>query len=172
MKSSRKPQRPSHRPRSKRGTSRRHARTGDGASTRRQSSPSAGPGRTTATRATPTSRKAAGRSPKPSAPGSTTSTATPLPNDGCSLNETQTSVLVCGLSELKLIAERVVDVPALYERVCRQLREFDVLGSIDETPDSVILTNVGGVLIIKMISFSNQGAADEAWPRLQAVMGL
>lgn len=74
---------------------------------------------------------------------------------------------------MRLIAERVVDVPALYERVCRQLREFDgLLQGIDETPATVVLTNVGGVLVVKAITFSSQGAADDVWPRLQAVVGL
>jgi hypothetical protein len=105
-------------------------------------------------------------------PENTTSTASLPLNGEPSLNEIPSTVLACDLSELKLIAERVVDVPALYERVCRQLRAFDTFVDVDETPSHVLLENVDGVFLVAAITYANSPAADKVWTRARAEAGL
>lgn len=73
------------------------------------------------------------------------------------------TVLMVSTGDLRLIAERVADVPELYDRVCRQLREFNSLGAVDETPEQVVLERVDDLLVVKGVTFQSQRAADRFW---------
>jgi hypothetical protein len=101
---------------------------------------------------------------------STTASDSPAPNAKLSGDDLPTTVLVARIDELKLLAERVVDVPVLYERICRQLRVFGLLEDIDETPSQVLLENVDGLLYVKGITFQTEAAADRFWDRAREVV--
>jgi hypothetical protein len=103
-------------------------------------------------------------------PASTTCTGSVPPNAKLSGDDLPTTVLVARIDELKLLAERVVDVPELYDRICRQLRVFGLLIDVDETPSQVLLENVEGLLYIKGITFQTEEAADRFWDRAREVV--
>lgn len=81
-------------------------------------------------------------------------------------------MLVVRIDELKLIAERVVDLPDLYDRLCRQLRAFDTFEDLDETPAHVLLENVDGIMVVSAITFRENVAADRFWARSKADVRL